>query len=296
VVDATEENVDGDVEYADERFLLIGSTNAISQEAIQEQLSPSLRTLPVHIFPIPLVAPTSQEQATTWSAKYWPTVYKKTNSFGPHPSLYERAAAEIKGDVDRWMELAREVADEACKEGRGESVGVVVVERRDGEARVRAVAGDARSIGWSSFSRGNPTAHAVMRAIGMISEGLRIAEDSSASTSIMSPSIFHDQPLSVLEREYNCHSTESGGYLCHDLEIYCTHEPCVMCSMAIVHSRFKRLVFGKRMPRSGGVCADGELGHGLWWRKELNWNLLAWQWDGNRDGEERDAEDGELEA
>lgn len=68
----------------------------------------------------------------------------------------------------------------------------------------------------------------------------------------------------------------TAGYLCLDLEIYSTHEPCVMCSMAIVHSRFGRAVFRHRMSRTGGLCADGGLGHGLFWRKELNWTLLAW--------------------
>jgi len=59
-----------------------------------------------------------------------------------------------------------------------------------------------------------------------------------------------------------------------------------MCAMAIVHSRFGRLVFGKRMPATGGICADGELGHGLFWRKELNWTLLAWQWESTLEGGE----------
>lgn len=51
-----------------------------------------------------------------------------------------------------------------------------------------------------------------------------------------------------------------------------------MCSMAIVHSRFGRIVFGHRMKKTGGLCADGGLGHGLFWRKELNWTCLGWEW------------------
>ena len=51
-----------------------------------------------------------------------------------------------------------------------------------------------------------------------------------------------------------------------------------MCAMAIVHSRFGKVVFKHRMPRTGGLCADGDLGHGLFWRKELNWQLLGWEW------------------
>jgi tRNA-specific adenosine deaminase 3 len=92
------------------------------------------------------------------------------------------------------------------------------------------------------------------------------------------PSIFRDRPFLEVEKGLYDASGNKDGYLCHDLEFYCTHEPCVMCSMAIVHSRFGRVIFKHRMPDTGGLCADGKLGHGLFWRKELNWTLLAWQW------------------
>ncbi|RMZ78263.1 hypothetical protein DV737_g3986, partial [Chaetothyriales sp. CBS 132003] len=64
------------------------------------------------------------------------------------------------------------------------------------------------------------------------------------------------------------------GYLCSGLDIYMTHEPCVCCGMAMIHSRFRACVFEKRSPGSGGLTARDDvnsLGYGLFWRRELNW-------------------------
>jgi len=231
---------------------------------------------------VPLLAPTSQEQANLWSSKYWPTVYKKSNPFGPHPSLVSWAEVEIREDAEQWMNLAMEAACEASTTGIGERIGVAIVERQDGVPHLLAVAGDARWLDWPRSSSGNATGHAMLRGIAMIADGLR--SDAEMGTEIANASVteatplFTDSPLGRVERENRYPSVNGNGYLCHELEIYCTHEPCVMCSMAIVHSRFSRVIFGQRMPQTGGLCADGELGHGLFWRKELNWTLLAWNY------------------
>ena len=295
-----------------ERLLVVGATSVISKVEIIEVLSAVLSDPIIFSIPAPLLAPTSQEQATLWSSRYWPTVYKKTNPFGPHPSIVSRAELEIRDSVKKWMGLATEVALQAGTTGSGEAVGVVVVERRNGIARPVAIAGDARWLDWPCNKRGNVTAHAALRAIAMVSEGLRWTDETKEVqlTSIGGtrsdsgeseprvesesfqeitmrapvkkaedvPSIFRDQPFLEVEKGHYDTSGNEDGYLCHDLELYCTHEPCVMCSMAIVHSRFGRVIFKHRMPDTGGLCADGKLGHGLFWRKELNWTLLAWQW------------------
>jgi len=57
---------------------------------------------------------------------------------------------------------------------------------------------------------------------------------------------------------------EIGNYRLEGSTLYVTLEPCVMCAGAIVHSRIKRLVFGARDLRFGGVrskfrIADSEM-------------------------------------
>jgi tRNA-specific adenosine deaminase 3 len=160
------------------------------------------------------------------------------------------------------------------------------------------LAGDGR---WKSYGRdgnGNPMAHAIMRAIGMVAQKLKVlGEDEGSSGEIDRSQVCHNQeqdyflhyPTTPEEQAiYDSGQLAPNGYLCHGLEIYVTHEPCVACSMALLHSRFARVVFGHQMPRTGGLCSElykvsqkghkvRSLGHGLFWRKELNWSFLAWQ-------------------
>jgi tRNA-specific adenosine deaminase 3 len=235
---------------------------------------------------IPFNAPTSEGQAREWTKAYWPTVYKKSNPFGPHPAIVARAQAEIEGNVGKWLNQAWAVAAETKAAGTGESFGVVIVERSEQGERCLAVAGDARWINWprNCGGNGNVTAHAAMRAIAMVTAKL------PSTIPVTESDIFRSQQLLSLENDVE-EPVNKEGYLCHELEIYCTHEPCVMCAMAIVHSRFGKIVFEKRM-NEGGITADWEgkkdgLGHGLWWRRELNWTMLGWEFkrkgDGNAD-------------
>lgn len=42
-------------------------------------------------------------------------------------------------------------------------------------------------------------------------------------------------------------------YLCQDCEVVTTHEPCVMCAMALVHSRVRLIVYRAQDPEFGGL-------------------------------------------
>ena len=257
------------------------------------------------------------------------------------------------------MALARHVGMEAGRAGIGEGIGVVIIDpsaEGAGKPRAIAAAGDARwkKVGMEAriaaepekppirtrtdHDNGNAIAHATLRAIGMVArkrlEAAATFPSSSPLSATASPSpapsnnsnpnpsddVFLDTPLTPTENSvYAALPIKPGGYLCTELEIYLTHEPCVMCCMAILHSRFRSVIFRERMCRTGGLVVDegdrggaaarkregkgrgeeegegegdedggdrGEagLGYGLWWRPELNWRLLAWQWvDGKGD-------------
>jgi tRNA-specific adenosine deaminase 3 len=259
-----------------------------------EALTPSIRTIVVPEYP-----PTSASQAAEWSEKYWPIVYKNTNPYGPHPALVARAQLELLADgaADANIALAWNVAREVKILAYGFGVGAVVVERVSGkDARVVAVAGDARHCGMqgnnaerkgSDTNTGNVMAHAVMRVIDMVAQSrLRLEQaadvrSSPESYSTKSSDAFVALPITPSENQcFDTGTISPNGYLCLDLEIYLTHEPCIMCAMAILHSRFGRVVFDQAMPKTGALSAErGSLEYGLFWRDQLNWKLLCWRWD-----------------
>jgi tRNA(adenine34) deaminase len=44
-----------------------------------------------------------------------------------------------------------------------------------------------------------------------------------------------------------------GNYRLPECELVVTLEPCAMCAMALLHARFKRVVFGARDPKTGAA-------------------------------------------
>ncbi|CAG8402984.1 unnamed protein product [Penicillium salamii] len=107
-------------------------------------------------------------------------------------------------------------------------------------------------------------------------------------------SVDHSVPAPATPR---IRTRAQGGYLCTDLDVYLSHEPCLCCSMGLLLSRFRAVIFprGGRL-ESGGLASEpvvgpvaeetpaesgskeGERGYyGLHWRKELNWRALGFE-------------------
>lgn len=297
--------------------VLLTGVHLIDAEDLYDHLvahTPNLlhQSLSLHALPVPLNPPASQDHAATWSALYWPTIFNNTNPFGPHPSLVARTKAVLEegGNVARWMGLAEVVGEESVKLGRGLGVGVVITERRKLANRVEkeivvSVAGDARfSIPASQEegaskcgARGNPAAHAILRAIDLVAQKRRriatpnLLRPISRGPNKGSPSITHTNALSELTPLEQKHFSDSSGpekdgYLCLGLNVYVTHEPCVMCGMALLHSRVANVVFGREMAETGSYAVGGKAGqverYGLFWRGDLNWRVMGWRFDAKR--------------
>ena len=279
---------------------------------------------------VPLLAPTSPAQADMWSTNYWPTFYRKTNPFGAHPATIARAEDDLHTPTDgnmsiaEAMSLARKAALESQVLGYGAGPGCLILERVEGKTEIIAAAGDARhkpvgSEMMTDFSQGactgNVMGHAVMRAVGMVGrKRLRVASTpitkraAKAEQNFEDCGLEHDEeardaffldlPLNPFEEQYFARDNiKPDGYLCLRLEIFLTHEPCVMCSMALVHSRVGRVIFCNRMPQTGGLTSEmvsndsgpAGLGYGLCWRKELNWQFMCWEYMEARDKDGKSA-------
>lgn len=300
----------------DKQYIYLGVASMMPRDELITELSraPVFSQSPAQVLVIrvPLYPPVSLEQAADWSERYWPTNYLCSNIFGPNPKALQKAtsALEKNNSADKWMKLASDVATEAAPLEQGHPVGTVIIERsQTGAERVVAVAADARWGSPHGCCGDNPVAHSVMRAINMVSRKNRLQTGKLSALSSE-----EDERSEIIggmtptERKYLSATDTLGqdGYLCLSLLVFTTHEPCVMCSMALVHSRVAGLVFAKSMDFTGGMMYERPSGHGstndtvngitngdvddtvdsnhdtaryaLFWREDLNWRFLAWQW------------------
>lgn len=201
------------------------------------------RNLSLYSAMLPSLQPQTKEIAQEWSEKYWPTSWKG------NPYHQELKSSNIV------LHQEEEVMKKLISATRGappSTPGVTIIARECPGKDMHEILGVFYDNRERSFLQ-----HSVMSAIA-----------------------------GIAENEKNRRSKEGkargSGYLCQDLLVYSTYEPCVMCCMALVHSRIARITYIIPSPLTGGLESHYQLGD----RSSLNWRFKIWRWIGQSEIQE----------
>jgi tRNA-specific adenosine deaminase 3 len=92
-------------------------------------------------------------------------------------------------------------------------------------------------------STSHPLRHAVMNVIRKVADHQAVK-----SPFLLSP----PDTASSFSNENGDGSRNGSNYLLTSMTLFTTHEPCIMCSMALLHSRVKEIVYLVPMEKTGG--------------------------------------------
>jgi tRNA-specific adenosine deaminase 3 len=95
--------------------------------------------------------------------------------------------------------------------------------------------------------------HPVMVAIDSVAE--RDRQRAAASTPTKKHKRAHDVNAAPDADSNNKEDVEDESYLCTGYDVYMDREPCVMCAMALVHSRARRIVFASLNATDGALAS-----------------------------------------
>ncbi|KAM6450076.1 putative inactive tRNA-specific adenosine deaminase-like protein 3 [Liasis olivaceus] len=196
---------------------------------------------------VPACAPVTRPQYEE-AALHWPVSFHENKRITQALKGCLFSPLE-KATMQNHMELAIHTAQQGARQGM-EPVGAAVVDPATG--RVLAVGHDCRG-------GSNPLLHAAMVCIDLVAHshggGAYSYKDHPACTFLhVDNNAQHPPPLG-----------DGLPYICTGYDMYLTREPCMMCAMALVHSRIQRVFYGTPSPH-------GALGtaHHIHSRRDLN--------------------------
>lgn len=191
--------------------------------------------------------------------------YHKVNKLWPcnfHSNKYLERLVENTlfghkeiNEHEQHMRVATYVARTAGKMYQSKMIGAVVFEPKFSSII---------AIGYDRVDE-NPCKHAVMMAIDNVAitqNGGNWAKRNKIIVNNLDTSGIPEELIEDLRRNFpkvtfglrlfeNSVEQRDNSYLCTGYYVYATHEPCIMCSMALVHSRISRVFFGAKTKKGG---------------------------------------------
>lgn len=189
---------------------------------------------------IPMNKPFDSEVNQEWSEKYWPLLWKG------NPIVQELKEINRTINIEKirkYMNLITELSNESDKD-----LPIVTI-------FVNPIKDEIISKRYDERTSLNPIRHPIMDGIAEIA----------------------DKEL-ARRKSRKVQDVKSNNYLCLNYHVYTTHEPCTMCSMALVHSRISQLVYIKPSLETGGIGKTSGHGEMIHLSCSLNWKFEAFQY------------------
>ncbi|KAL1715430.1 hypothetical protein EV715DRAFT_207529 [Schizophyllum commune] len=205
--------------------------------------------------------------------------------------------------------------DEIPKWTRGQAKGAWEAMRRAVEGGLRAkeegelpvyawipaVEGETPAFGARDTRKGtgHPLRHAAIDVIRQVAEyRASTPADLTSSSNATRPKGEQqendDTSAAGIERADDASPAAQNGqdYLLTGLTLYLTHEPCIMCSMALLHSRVKEVIYLISMNATGG-CGGATC---LPWLQGVNHRFRIGRWKGEGQGKDALAVESDVDV
>lgn len=220
-------------------------------------------------FDIPKHQPVTRERYqmmnSCWPMNYFTSgVTPKSQSESAH-SFDEEQLLRIR----KFLSIALEQADLA-RQNKRVPVGAVVVDPM-AEDRIMAMGHDSLRL-----------KDCLNNHLGCIDVSAETVDDHNQDETVVCSPYMHAAFVCIesvseyrrqsrkrsLETDSNIKATQKGAdYLCTNMDLFITHEPCITCCMAILHQRFKRVFYIHDNPLG---CGAFKSHYGIHNRRNLN--------------------------
>ncbi|KAI8808108.1 cytidine deaminase-like protein [Cladochytrium replicatum] len=200
----------------------------------------------------------TKEQWSVWNT-WWPLVYREQQ----HILSNIRSVSDDLKVERRWMATVIQEAKSAIESGEYSNAAAIV------DPSANSLLVTSRS---TVSSTQHPLRHALMncisavatlernrRAMTKLSDDPNEPESGTSQSSSNSTSSDSSNKRKRRESADVITSTPRSGkdadiaYLCTNMDIYVLREPCVMCSMALLHSRIGRVFYALPSPQGGAL-------------------------------------------